>query len=194
MIFVGFYTIVLTEYMNNCQEIVRKILNDCWSIYIANVIVLTPSIDYDKVLLYTYFPYTPDHCEVIQPIVLDHFENGTFVSGRDNLFFPDKFRNFHKCALNMASYNFTPLVMLIPQPNGSYYIDGIEGTVIRVLSQRLNFTVNVLLSRTNLLKNITNSTLQIDKRELPRSLDLVRFSVEISINFPSFVIYFYISI
>lgn len=112
----------MTEHIINVQEIVRKIFDHCWSLYIANVVVLTPSKDYAKVFVYTYFPFTPEHCESVEPILLDHFENGSFASGRSKSLFPDKFRNLHQCPLIMSSYNFTPLVFLIPQPNGSYYI------------------------------------------------------------------------
>ncbi|XP_055325489.1 uncharacterized protein LOC129579433 [Sitodiplosis mosellana] len=169
-----YYTIVLTKYIVNYSEIVRRMLNDFWSLNIANVVVLTPGKDYKKVFLYTFFPYTPEHCEIVKPIVLDHFENGSFVNERSVPIFPEKFNNFHKCPLSVSTYNFTPFVFLMPQPNGSYYLDGIEGTIIRVLSQQLNFTVNVLLSRTNILKNITNSsTVENKKYKLPRSLELI---------------------
>lgn len=93
--YIGYYTIVLTEHMINAQEIVRAILKDCWSLYIANVVLLTPNRDYQKVFVYTFFPFTPDNCEVVEPILLDYFENGTFVNGHKSLF-PDKFRNFHR--------------------------------------------------------------------------------------------------
>lgn len=179
--YIGFYTIVLTEYIINNKDIVRKILNDCWTLYIANVIVLTPTQDYKQVLSHTFFPYTPEYCEGVEPLLIDHFENGTFSSGLP--LFPDKFRNFHKCPLTLSSYNFTPFIIIIPQSNGSHYIDGIEGTIIRVISQRLNFTVNFLLSRTNILKNITNSSNHLNEiPKVPRSLDLVRFSILISMN------------
>lgn len=181
--FIGFYTIVLTEYIINVREIVQNILDDCWSLYIANVIVLAPTQDYKQVLSHTFFPYTPEYCECVQPIVVDRFENGKFTRGHSVPLFPDKFRNFHQCPLTLSSYNFTPFIIIIPQPNGTYYIDGIEGTIIRVISQRLNFTVNFLASRTNILKNITNSSNHLinETPKLPRSLDLVRFIVFISI-------------
>lgn len=89
------------------------ILRDCWSLYIANEIILATSSDYEQVFSYTYFPYTPNHCGVVEPIVLDHFENGAFVRGRTT-FFPDKFRNFHKCPLIMSTYNFTPFMIMTP--------------------------------------------------------------------------------
>lgn len=172
---VRFYTIVLTEYIVNGLEIIRKILSDFWSLHIANVVILTPCKYYKKVFLYTFFPYTPDHCEFVEPIMIDYFENGSFVNEHTVPVFAEKFTNFHECPLKLSTYNFTPFVFLMPQPNGSYYIDGIEGAIIRVLSQRLNFTVNVLLSRTNVLKNITNSsTVGNTKSKLPRSLELVR--------------------
>lgn len=172
--FVGFYTIVLTKHSNTNQETVANILKDCWSLYIANVIVLIPTENYEQIELYTYFPYTPEHCEGVEPVLYDYFENGTFALNVS--IFPDKFRNFHKCPLTASLYHLPPFVILKPQSNGSYHIDGIEGTIVRVIAEQLNFTTIVQLSRTNILKNITNSSTNAvnDKQSVhPRSLDMV---------------------
>lgn len=169
--YVGYYTVVLTQHYTDAQETIRKILGDCWSLYIANAIVLAPSEDYQIVYIFTYFPYTPEHCEHVEPVINDYFVNGSCT--RNATIFPDKLQNLHKCPLKMSLYDFPPFMMLKPLPNESYYIDGIEGTIIRVLSQRLNFTPIVLLSTTNLLRNITKSNTELQSK-YPRSLDLVK--------------------
>lgn len=172
--FTGYYTIILTEHSDDCKETITKIFQDCWSLYMANANVLTPTEDYETIILYTFFPYAPDYCERIEAVVQDYFENNTFVY--DAPIFPDKFHNFYKCPLIFSTYHFPPLILLKPLDNGTVYIDGIEGTILRVISQRLNFTPNVVYSTTNLLRNITDGveTEHENPQKLRRSLDVVK--------------------
>lgn len=90
----------------------------------GNVVILIPTEDYETILMYTFFPYTPGHCECVEPIVYDHFENGTFV--RNAPIFPEKFNNLFRCPLKIATYSYPPYVMLTERSNDTY-IDGIEG-------------------------------------------------------------------
>lgn len=170
--FSGFYTIILTENSDDCTEIISRIFDDCWSIYVANVNILVPTDGYEIVLLYTFFPFTPESCEVIEPVVYDNFENGTFQVNAS--IFPEKFDNFFSCPLRVSSYTASPNVILQKQPNGSYYPDGIEGIMLRVMSQHLNFTPILILSGYNVLKPIPeNATVQRNKPKLRRSLEMV---------------------
>lgn len=169
--YTGYYTIVLTEHSSDYQHTITKIFEDCWSIYITNTNVLVPTDDYENILLYTYFPYTPVHCESVVAVVHDYFEDQKFT--RNSPIFPDKLRNFHKCPIRVAMYNFEPFTILTRQPNASYHIDGIEGIVFRVISQRLNFTPIVILSRTNILRNITDGHVEELHSPIRRSLEVV---------------------
>lgn len=170
--YTGFYTIVLTEHSDDCEETITKIFADCWSLYIANVIILTPTEDHETILLYTYFPFTPDHCEVIAPVVIDYFDNFTFALNAP--VFPDKFRNFHKCPIRTSTYNLPPFMMLTRLSNGTIRPDGIEGILLRVISQRLNFTPIIIEAATNVLRNITkNLNNHNEKPKLTRSLTMV---------------------
>lgn len=178
--YAGFYTIVLTEHSDDCEETINKILEDCWSLYMANIIVLTPTEDYEIILMYTFFPFTSEHCEHVKPIVYDHFENGTFV--RNASIFPEKFGNLFRCVLKIATYNFPPYVMLTKRSNDTY-IDGIEGVILRVISQKLNFTTIFIPSSLNILNKISNTTNATEiKRPYKRSLDLVKNNI-INFNF-----------
>lgn len=171
--FSGFFTIVFTEHNESCEEIIRKIFKDCWSLYIANANILIPTEDYETVLMYTYIPFKPNRCEHVDPVIQDYFENDTFALNTP--IFPNKFTNFFKCPLFASLYNFAPFVMLHPQPDGLHYIDGIEGSLLQFMSQRLNFTTIVVPSTTNVLKNITNSSnTEIPNSTLRRSLDVVK--------------------
>lgn len=173
----GFYTIVLTEHNENGQETIRKIFEDCWSHYITNANLLIPTSDYETILLYTYFPFTSERCEGVEPVIHDFFKNDTFIVNAS--IFPNKFRNFHKCPLKIATYDFAPFMILEPQPNGTYFIDGIEGAMLRFMSNRLNFTPVVIISATNILRQITNtSNTEILNSTHRRSLDVVEIALK----------------
>lgn len=170
--YTGFYTIILTEPNDDCQETVAKIFQDCWSLYITNVNILTPTNDNELIVLYTYFPFTLGHCESTEPVIYDYFENNTFIHNAP--IFPDKFHNFYECPQKASSYTFPPFMMLNNQSDGSYYADGIEGITLRVMSQRLNFTLIMIPSGYNIMKPISNSSgVNIKKPHLRRSLEMV---------------------
>lgn len=171
--FTGFYTILLTDMYHPQHELVLKILQDCWSLYISNVHILTSTAVEATAMLYTFYPYTPSHCEQVKPSLQNYFFNDSFVLANDTMF-PEKFRNFHKCPLILSTYNLVPYMMLTPEPNGSYHTDGIDGITFRVISQQLNFTPIVRMSSKNLVQRITvESVATIDNPKLPRSLEMV---------------------
>lgn len=136
--YTGFYLIVLTDDKDNQYHGIHSIFQDCWQLYIANVNVLTTFSSESSAILYTYFPYTKERCEDTHPVVLNYFAGDKFVS--DSIY-PDKFRNFYKCPLTLATYHIPPYMILTPMQNGSYHTtDGIDGITFRVISQQLNFT------------------------------------------------------
>lgn len=170
--YTGYFTIVLTEHSNNSQAIVNEILKDCWSLYIANANVLAPADDYETAILYTFYPFTSEHCEHVKPIIHDQFMNGTFLYKTP--MFPNKLRNLFKCPLKMSTYQFAPFMDLTLQSNGSYYTDGIEGTMFRAMADRLNFTPIAVISALNSVRNITNIAPN-SKPKLRRSLEMVKY-------------------
>lgn len=173
--YTGFYTILLIEMRHQQHEIVTKILSDFWTLYIANVHILTKTTIEKTAILYTYYPYTEHHCEEVRPTLQNYFTNGSFALTDDNMF-PEKFRNFHKCPLTLSTYNLVPYMMLTPQPNGSYHTDGIDGVTFRVISQQLNFTPIVRMSAKNLVQKITTSKHESKNHsKLRRSLEMVIF-------------------
>lgn len=159
----GFYTIVFTQHCN--KNIVEKIFLDCWSLHIANAIVLIPTLDHTKIHLYTYFPYRPHNCEVIEPVIFDiYFENGSF--SRNAPIFPNKFRNFFKCPLMISTYTFSPFISVKSISTGLFHLDGIEGRMLVTLAQRLNFTPVIQISLPNIDLDTSQTTLR-------KSLDMV---------------------
>lgn len=139
--YTGYYTIVLTESRRDQYVIISKILNDCWSLYITNVIVVVSmSTESDsRSAIYTYFPYTIFHCETVAPVILNYFIKNTFIYKIDH--FPDKLKNLYKCPLTVVTHNVTPFMILYQdEKSKGYRTEGIDGITFRVLSQQLNFT------------------------------------------------------
>lgn len=134
----------MTNIQNNSLDVVTRILKDCWELYIVNVNVVTydPS-NLHRAFMYTYFPYAPNHCGLVKPVITGIFESplNTFVN--DVKIFPSKVDNFHGCNLTVGTFDVPPYVILNKQENGTYFLDGFEGIMIRILSKRLNFSMIV---------------------------------------------------
>lgn len=172
--YTGFYTIVLTESNDNQYQLIRKIFEDCWSLYISNINLLTLKNTEPTALQYTFYPYTIAHCEQVDPVIQNFFINATSSFTLNTTMFPEKFRNFYKCPLILSTYNLAPHMLLTPQLNGSYFTDGMDGIIFRVLSQRLNFTPIVRFSAKNLLRNVTVGNRRSEENpKLRRSLQMV---------------------
>lgn len=181
--FTGFYTIVLIDCNEFDYKTVYRILSDCWKLYISNVHVLVSSSTYGTILLYTYYPYTIESCEVVKPVIQDIYMNNTFI--KNSTIFPEKFQNFYKCPLTLSTYEFWPLMFLTPFRNGSYYTDGLDGITFRVISQQLNFTPIVKIGDKNVFKTITvnNSDGTEPEPQLKPSLDMVIIIIIFTFNY-----------
>lgn len=145
--YTGFYTIVLTESSRYQYETITKILHDCWMLHITNVIVVVSIHPQAKAAVYTYFPYTQFHCEQVAPVILNYFVGDRFLYNAP--LFPSKVRNLYMCPLLVATYEQVPFMMLTKRTDGTYYTDGIDGVIVRVLSQQLRFRVVVELPPNN---------------------------------------------
>uniref|UniRef100_A0A3F2ZEL8 Uncharacterized protein n=1 Tax=Phlebotomus papatasi TaxID=29031 RepID=A0A3F2ZEL8_PHLPP len=181
--FMGYYTIVMTNVQNNSQDIVTRILKDCWELYIVNVHVVTyDTYNLHRALMYTYFPYTPNHCGLVKPVITGIFEENTFVS--DVEIFPSKVSNFHGCNLTVGTFNVPPYVILKKQEDGDYFLDGFEGIMIRILSNRLNFSMIVKQPKGRWgnfnFENSTGAKLLLYKGEV--NFTLGGFSLAFSLN------------
>lgn len=140
--FNGYFIIALTNPSEDSQNTIKKILSCCWKLYIANVVILIPTQNYDKILLYTFFPYSEEHCEQVKPILYNYFQNNSFELSLPH--FPQKFMNFHQCPLLFSTNHNPPYMILSDGVNGTNYPDGIESIFLRELSKRLNFDTVVL--------------------------------------------------
>lgn len=103
----------------------------------ANVIVSNPEV-HDDALVLTYFPFSRLYCGEIHPILWNYFIYGEPTIKND--VFPDKIQNMWGCPLMVVTFEVEPFMYVTKRKDGSFYTDGIEGILLRVLSKRMNFT------------------------------------------------------
>lgn len=138
----GFYIIALTRYSDQQYETMMNIFQHLWAEYIINVniIWLAPEND-NEAIMYTYFPYTKFFCGKAYPILLNQFLFGKWL--QQEQFFPEKVSNMHGCPLTVATVFSAPFMILSKDKAGNPVTDGIDGVLLRVLSQRMNFSINL---------------------------------------------------
>lgn len=135
----GSYLIVLNHYeLSDFRTIFQKM----FQLYIVNANIIVKSKENpEEVLLYTFFPFEENKCAQIHPILWNTFRNKKFISNKT--VYPKKLKNMNKCPLTIATFDKPPFILL--SKNGSKYsVDGIEGKLINFLSERMNFTQNIL--------------------------------------------------
>ncbi|XP_049537346.1 uncharacterized protein LOC125952083 [Anopheles darlingi] len=141
----GYYTVVVTDPSGHGHESATStILTTLWAHYIVNVVVLVAASGSNATStpLYTYFPYGERHCEQVRPILWNVFDlaTGGFVHRKRSLF-PPKLHNFFGCQLSVASFSLYPFII----PKGAQ-LEGMEGSVLRTLAQRLSFRPRVIMA------------------------------------------------
>lgn len=135
----GYYTIVLTECVEEPHELIKTIFTDLWSLHIINVNILSFQNIESGSSVFTFFPYSENDCDDVRPVLWDYFADNHFTMNTQ--IFATKLDNFYGCPIMLGTYDLPPYMILTRLPNGtvSPYIDGIEGTLFRVLSEKMNF-------------------------------------------------------
>lgn len=142
--FTGYYLVILTYDSRQQYRIIRNILQHFWQLHIVNVNVIMNTLGNNwEAIMYTYEPYTKYHCGKVFPVILSYFRHNSFLKNTD--YFPRKMTNFHKCKLYVAAFHCPPFLTYQKLENGTYMVDGIEGTLLRVLAQRLNFAFDLIV-------------------------------------------------
>lgn len=140
----GFYLIVITSYTSQQYEIMANIFEYLWAEYIVNVNIIwsAPQND-EEALMYTYFPYTKFFCGKAVPIQLNQFWFGKWLHKTPS-FFPDKVNNMFGCPLTVVTVSTAPFMIIKKADNGDIHTTGIDGVLLRVLAQRMNFSIDLV--------------------------------------------------
>ena len=135
----GKYLIIIIKSLTNRRLDIQRIFQDLWNIHIVNVNVLIKSETKNQAELYTYFPYTNSYCSELHPLLWKTFKNGRF-EGHES-FYPKKMANLHQCPLNVAIFDCN-FLMVKKTAIGEFETKGLDGSLLKVLSRRMNFKVN----------------------------------------------------
>lgn len=136
----GFFIIVITQPEKN----IKKIFEDLWSCYITNANVVTlNSHNLNEVNIFTYFPFAEFHCEQIEPVLYNIF---TIDRGfkKSLPYFHKKVSNMHGCPLSVATFDFPPFVTINRHDRGLITLSGLDGSLITLMSETMNFTLKVV--------------------------------------------------
>lgn len=142
--FAGYYTVVVTETVENIHETVNSILSSCWSFRIVNVNILVYNTKRSETTVYTFFPYSSNLklCNQVVPIVYDRFKLSDDRKKDRKDIFPDKVTNFHKCPVTVTLSEI-PTCIMRKNISGKIYLDQMEGYMLTALSESLNFTIRI---------------------------------------------------
>lgn len=138
----GIYLIILTTYRDDLYELMTNIFESLWIQLIVNVNIVWMPME-SETLVYTFYPYTSFYCGKAVPIQLNQFRFGKWLKETD--FFPNKMKNLHGCTLRVATFTNAPFMMIQKHADGRVEVDGIDGILLRVLSQEMNFNTELLL-------------------------------------------------
>ncbi|XP_070500698.1 ionotropic receptor 21a-like [Chironomus tepperi] len=140
----GFYLIVLTTYTYEQYSIMTNIFKFLWTEYIVDVnIIWNTAQNNNEAFMYTYFPFTNFYCGKSYPVQLNQYSFGRWLNNQSTKF-PNKMSNLHTCPLTAAVIQTGPFMRVINKTDGTIQLDGIEGTVLSVVSELMNFTLKVI--------------------------------------------------
>lgn len=141
----GFYLIVITEYTSDQYYVMQQIFDMLWAQYIINVnIIWATPMNHNEAIMFTYYPYTDFYCGKAYPIQLNQYRSNRWLH-LHSVFFPNKIQNLYGCKLKVSTFLTAPFMMTTHDENGVTVPDGIDGILLRVLAQRMNFTVELAL-------------------------------------------------
>ena len=138
----GNYLIVVTNFYYNLIMDLDEVFKFFWKMSIVNVNVIFETADRKRVKMYTYFPYTVSNCGQVSPVLWKTFENGHFKTKKR--IFPEKLKNLHDCPLNVAAL-YTDLLHISEHFDGKYKFSRIDGNMLEMFSERINFDINLTI-------------------------------------------------
>lgn len=188
--YAGYFTIILTEHMEQAQ--LTQIFRDCWQHHMINVNVLQFQQNDEQVHVFTFFPYTPNHCDYIESEFVFSMENHS-ISIQNDLF-PNKLKDFFKCPLLLATYSIPPYMILQRLADGAYITKGIEGTLYRELASTLNFHPMVCIGVKKYLSGAAENFHMLKTQKVNFTMFAAVNTVERSTEFTSSFPYAYASV
>lgn len=156
--FQGYYLVVITSLKGNHLEDTQKILEAMWSKHIVNVNVIFKTSDKGKedILMYTYYPFTSAACEKVFLSLLTQFN--LVKRNSDFNYFPHKTKKLHGCPIKVAAFNVEGFMMLERLEDGTIFPNGIDGLILRLIANDLNFKYELVIPENDWGVKLPNGT------------------------------------
>ncbi|XP_050067590.1 uncharacterized protein LOC126556365 [Anopheles maculipalpis] len=149
----GRYLLVLTSTINLQQQHTEwnRLFGLLWSRHIVHVNVLLVTVN-ARVQVYTYDPYSPNHCgQPLVKLVMDFAYSGgaggrasyNDIRRQRNLYPRRRLTSLYNCTLQVGTFEAKPYTFLERKADGYSELGGFEGDMLRLLAHRLQFRVNV---------------------------------------------------
>lgn len=126
----------------------EMMMQSMWKINIYNVNIIYAENKNEASVL-TFFPFRRNNCANTHPVVINKFQNGSFINDEGGKFYPDKFKNLNNCSIRVGtSLDAAPCVEQKVTENGQIYASGSDISVLNGLSEALNFHIDYTFTKT----------------------------------------------
>ncbi|XP_037045725.1 uncharacterized protein LOC119081089 [Bradysia coprophila] len=163
----------------DAQEI-ENMFHKLWKAYIYNVIILTTTNPKSSnlVSVFTYMPFANYSCNSTKSVQINEF-NKTSMKWTTNVFFPKKFKQMNRCPIKFGCYVDSPGVIINSGENGLKIFGGMNIDITIMISDILNFTLNVLEYEQGMgVIFSNNSATKILKKVLDNEVDVIMGSIQ----------------
>ncbi|XP_077297557.1 glutamate receptor 1-like [Arctopsyche grandis] len=119
---------------------VHEIFKVCWDLRMTNVVAIA---DFNNVVsIFTFFPFYARNCKALRVIELDRWSGDSFEVNAE--LYPLKTTQMHGCPVVVTTVERYPHVIVERLDNGTILLDGMEGELIKLLSNLMNFSLEVI--------------------------------------------------
>ncbi|XP_046802247.1 glutamate receptor ionotropic, NMDA 2C-like [Lucilia cuprina] len=126
----------------NLFSVLNQMFEYFWQNSIINVSLMTANKQF-VVDVFTYFPFD-NYLTCRMPWVEQiNYYSGSWSQPIVMTIFPEKINNLENCPLDVAVWNTPPYLSYLKSDEGVYKIDYFEAVLLKVLSEKLNFSLNL---------------------------------------------------
>lgn len=152
------FLIALTESPKNHTSTLDEVFGILWKNGLMDSHVLIQDAN-KSWSLYTFLPYQKD-CSTLNHLKFESitkFNSSTSPDMSIDQLYPEKLRNFNGCPLYIPGTVFPPFITLRTSSDGNYRYEGIDISLLNVISKMLNSTIVPLVKTQHgkLVQNIT---------------------------------------
>lgn len=153
----GHNLLVIQSPVNESSD--NELMSAFWDRFIIGVTLL--SVKHSQIVLQTFMPFNDGQCNDTQLRMINRFDDRS-QKWENDLFFPDKLRNFKKCPITVTTYrNIVPYIVHDEIVDGETIVKGRVIEIVRTLAFTLNFTIDLdyhpsLSGYENCIEKVTN--------------------------------------